>query len=88
MKSLKIAAFKKNLKTFFYHNNVFEKKMDSLLDYYPTQDPISQNWTHVLVFWIPKSRGEKETLNQLNLKLSAKYPTLLYFEYIAYTVNK
>ena len=43
IKSLKIAAFKKNLKTFFYQNNVFEKKMDSLLDYYPTQDPIFEN---------------------------------------------
>ena len=43
MKTLKITAFKKNLKTFFYRNNAFEKKMESLLDYYPTQDPIIEN---------------------------------------------
>ena len=35
IKTLKNSAFKKRLKTFFY-NSAFERKLDSLLSYYPS----------------------------------------------------
>ena len=74
IKKLKTSPFKKNLKTFFYRNNIFEKKMESLLD--PTQESILKNCFNprkqlmYSLLWIPESRGEKRTLNQLNLTLT------------------
>ena len=40
LKSLKIEAFKKGVKSFFYRHS-FERKLDSLLNYYPTATELS-----------------------------------------------